>query len=128
MSHPLFYDGQHYKIAFYARPDQTVPARDFLEGYEKGNREWRPRLRLEALIQRYADSPPGTRFPGDQFKRVEGDIWEFKAHQLRVFVYLASHRRVFLLMGIQKQQDGLRQGELQQIRNMANEFRASANL
>ncbi|WP_396216492.1 hypothetical protein [Gemmatimonas sp.] len=121
MSPPKFYVGRHFELHFYQRDDGSIPAREFLEAIDRGNRQFNHSLRLQATMKRFADSPPGTRFPGEQFKRIEGSIWEFKAHQLRLFVY-RENRSVVLLMGLQKKQDALRSGELEQIRNMAGEY------
>lgn len=123
MSPPKFYVGRHFELHFYQRADGSIPAREFLEAIDRGDRQFNHSLRLQATMKRFADSPPGTRFPGDQFKRLEDSIWEFKAHQLRLFVH-RGNRVVVLLMGLHKKQDALRPGDLAQVRNMASEYSA----
>lgn len=123
MNLPIFFIGKSYELRFHQRGDGSTPAREFFDSYPDGNRESRHCTRLISLMHRFATMPPGTPFPGTQFKRFENDIWEFKSHQLRLFVYRETGRLVILLMGLQKKQDDLRPGEVQQIRNMADEYR-----
>lgn len=93
--------GVKLAVVYGRRNDGSCPARDFLEALESADR-----AKFYSLFQRFADH--GLIQDGTKFKRLDGDVWEFKVRGhhigLRVTCY-RNARLCILLTGFQKNED-----------------------
>ena len=70
-SRPIAVDGAKRTIEYAVRADGTSPAQQFVEGLVLSDQ-----MKLATLFKRMADH--GRIQDGQKFKRLEGEIWEFK--------------------------------------------------
>ena len=107
--------GNWGRVEYAVRPDGCVPARVYVRSLTDSDQ-----AKLHALFKWMADFGKITNRV--KFKQVEGDLFEFKAHQLRV-----SCRRVgncwYLLDGFTKKQDEWKSGELKHALNLLAEHK-----
>lgn len=76
-SRPLVISGVQRTIEYAACADASSPARDFVEALGASDL-----AKVLNLFQRLADH--GRIENGQKFKRLDGPIWEFKSHQIRI--------------------------------------------
>lgn len=77
--------------------DGSMPAKEFYEALPVSEQR-----KMMTLFERIGDK--GRIFNREQFKKVEGYIFEFKRHQVRMGCFQAEHRW-FLTHGFIKKQD-----------------------
>lgn len=106
--------GARCTIEYAVRRNGTVPARDFIE-QELTVPE---RARLFALFQYLADSGRNTN--PQQFKKLEGRLWEFKRHQIRVACFQDGNRWI-LVSGFRKKEDRWRKSEIERAHGIMEE-------
>jgi len=105
--------GSWGRIEFAVRQNGSMPARDFITGLH-----WKERIKLLALLQRMADT--GKIWNKQQFKQVEGKIFEFKSNQLRVLCFQHSNSWV-LTHGFRKKRDKLPRKEKETAKEIMTE-------
>ncbi len=104
----LVTQGRTYRVEFLVRPDGSVPARAFLDGFtEKDGRWFRQKQTILGSIDAIAELPRDRRLSPERFKAVEGSekIFEFKAFQLRVYCFFRPGSRLILEFGVVKKTD-----------------------
>jgi len=89
------------------------PAREFLDELESQQARG-----TAALFQRMCDH--GAIHNREQFKKVEGRIWEFKKHQIRILCY-QSGRDWVLTHGLRKKKDKLPPKEIERANRIMEE-------
>lgn len=124
-SSELIHRGKHYSIEFLIGLDGSVPAREFLDQFGEGNQQYRKKLRMMAQWQHFAESAPGSFTNADAFRKVRGDLFEFRAHQLRVLCFFEG-RRVLLACGEQKKTDELSSAVMTRAERLRDEWRGAA--
>ena len=102
-------------IRYARRRDKSMPAKDFYDRLARGDQ-----AKLNNLFERMADH--GRISNGQKFKRVEGDIWEFKSFRIRISCYQAG-RCWHLLHGFEKKGEYWPNGELIRAQNLLVEHR-----
>lgn len=93
-----------------------MPARDFIESLKD-----KERAKLSVLFERMADA--GRIWNREQFKKVEGDIFEFKRFQIRVGCFQEGSTW-FLTHGFRKKRDKWQKRELERANRIRNEHLA----
>ena len=114
----LAYAGRRFRIEYAVLADGSMPASEFLE-----QQETRWRAKMLYLFQRLGDI--GEIKNREQFKKVGGDFWEFKAFQVRVLSYFRQGGIVVLTHGIIKKQDIFSRAELQKAESIRAEYTKS---
>lgn len=73
------------------------------------------RRRIQALIRRCADDPQGPLSirNDEKVKRLDSEIWELKAHSVRILFFLDGPGRMVLTHGFQKKQPKTPTGEIE---------------
>jgi len=94
----------------------SMPARDFIESLKD-----KERAKLSVLFERMADA--GRIWNREQFKKVEGDIFEFKRFQIRVGCFQEGSTW-FLTHGFRKKRDKWQKRELERANRIRNEHLA----
>lgn len=103
-------EGARACVAFAVRPDGSVPAQEHIESLEKSDQN-----KLIYLFKRFAVSGEFT--DRTRFKKLDGDLYEFKSGQQRISCY--RHGNLwFLLHGFTKKQDNWPKGQLEQAKNL----------
>lgn len=100
-----FVRGTSFTVEFLVLPDGTVPARAFFEGITPADQQYRRKIQLEAAIKTFADLPQGRFLNRERFKELDDGIFEFKAHQLRLFCFYQPGGRLILAFGVVKKTD-----------------------
>ena len=102
-------------VKFALRANRTMPAKQFFDGCSRANQ-----MKLAALFQWLAST--GTIPNWEKFHQVEGDIFEFKSHLIRVSCY---HDGMcwYLLHGFLKKKRYWSNGDLQHARLIMDENR-----
>lgn len=72
-------------IEFAVCSNGSMPAKEFIEGLDESDQR-----KLDTLFRRLAET--GRIFNREQFKLVEGEIYEFKRHQVRVGCFQIGSR------------------------------------
>jgi len=117
--------GEYFDVYFLVLDNGSVPAREFLERMEnQGGKRARQVQRLKATMELRANLPPGKFMSAERFKPVEGinGIFEFKAHQLRVYCFYAPGRRIVLQFGVIKKKDKHRPADLNEAEALRTRF------
>ena len=111
---PLVVHGPMRIIEYAVCSNGIMPARKFIEK-ELNESE---RTMLLVLFKRMADH--GTVPNREQFKKVEGEIFEFKKHQIRVFCFRTGDHWL-LTNGYKKKKDRLDPGEVKRAKRIMAE-------
>ena len=90
--------GTRCTIEYAVCADGSMPAKEFIEGLDEQDQR-----RLVTLFHRLADT--GVISNREQFKHLEGKIWEFKRHQVRVGCFQAGARWLLTHGFIKKRND-----------------------
>jgi hypothetical protein len=95
------YEGSRVTVVAAVSKNGRCPTLDFLDGLSRPDA-----AKLYAMFRRFADT--GLIQDGQKFKRLDGDVWEFKARGrdtgLRVTCY-RDGRLLILLTGFLKKED-----------------------
>jgi hypothetical protein len=100
-------------IAYAVCSDGSMPAKEFVEGLDDSDQR-----KLDTLFRRLADT--GKIFNREQFKLVEGEIFEFKRHQVRVGCFQIETRWL-LTHGFVKKRDKWPKAELERANRIRSE-------
>ena len=103
-------------IAYAVRSNGSMPAKEFIESLDESDQR-----KIVALFQRMADH--GTVPNPQQFKPVQGDIFEFKKHQIRVFCFREQDSWL-LTNGYKKKKNRLDRAEIERARRVRTEHLA----
>ncbi|NLG44769.1 MAG: hypothetical protein GX547_16125 [Phycisphaerae bacterium] len=101
---PIVVRGIARTIEYAVCLDGSMPAKDFVEALDDSDQR-----KLDTLFRRLADT--GKIFNREQFKLVEGEIFEFKRYQVRVGCFQIGSRWL-LTHGFVKKQDRWPKAEL----------------
>jgi len=107
--------GNWGRVEYAERSDGSVPARVFVRSLTDSDG-----AKLHALFKMMADQ--GRISNRTKFRQVEDDLFEFKAHQLRVSCWRAGNCW-YLLDGFVKKQDKWKPGELAHAMNLLAEHK-----
>lgn len=124
MSGDLFYSGKAVRIRFARTERGALPAKEFLDAALSGKRRDRSARSLVAKMQRLADHGPTNN--EHHYKHLEGELYEFKAGQLRLLCAWEGGELVLLLNGFKKKQQGTRRQELERAQRILSEHRANS--
>ena len=105
--------GNQRTIEYATCANGSMPAKEFIEGLSE-----RDQRKILALFRRMADkgNVPNT----EQFKLVEGKIFEFKKQQIRVFCFRKDDRWL-LTNGYKKKRDKLDRSEIDRTQRVMRE-------
>lgn len=106
-------DGTMATIEYAVRSNGSMAAKEFIATLTETDQR-----RLAVLFKRLADI--GRIMNREQFKRVEGPIWEFKRHQVRVACFQIG-KRWLLTHGFRKKGDHWKPSELDRATRIMNE-------
>lgn len=114
MPERLIYSGSCYVIVALVRSNGKSPAQEFLKALEP-----RDRKKLVALFERMGDM--GKLLNREKFKKIRGDIWEFKSFQIRIPCFFSPYdNRIILTYGFKKKTDKYSERQIRR----AEEYRA----
>ena len=106
--------GPKRTIAFAIRLDGSCPAREFLEGLSDSDES-----KVANLFRWMADH--GEIKNGQKFKRLDGPIWEFKSHQIRIPCFQDGTIWV-LTHGFRKKSDQAPKSEVARAHDIHSEY------
>jgi hypothetical protein len=111
----LVVTGESRRIEYALASNGSTPAKDFVESLNDADK-----AKLLALFERMART--GSVPNREQFKQVEGEIFEFKKHQMRVFCF-RDRNTWFLTNGYKKKRDRLDPSEVRKAQRMMAEHK-----
>lgn len=105
----LVHKGQYGCVEFARMPDGTVPAGEFWSQLSEGQK-----AKFLSLFARIASDPHLRLNNRQQFKQVEGDLYEFKRNdiQMRVFAFRHGSRWLLVWGFVGKKENKLPAGEV----------------
>lgn len=106
-------DGPERTIEYAIAVNGAKPAKEFIRGLNDAEQR-----KLDVLFQRMADT--GRIFNKEQFKQVEGKIYEFKRHQVRIGCFQMG-RRWLLTHGFRKKSKKWPRSEIERAQRIMNE-------
>ena len=109
----VVYNGNLRTIEYAVRTNGSMPAKDFIESLDESDQR-----KIAVLFRRMGEH--GFVPNSQQFKPVEGEIFEFKKHQVRVFCFRKENRWL-LTNGYKKKKDRLDQNEIVRAVRIMNE-------
>lgn len=107
--------GNWGRVEYAVRKDGSVPARDYVHSLKDIEA-----AKVLALFQWMADT--GRIYNREKFKQVDGELFEFKAHQVRISCWRKDNCW-YLLDGFIKKQDNWKPGELSHALNLLAEHK-----
>lgn len=110
---PIIAEGSHGTIEYGVCLNGAMPAREFVEGLDEGDRR-----KIAVLFERLAET--GRIFNREQFKKIDDGIWEFKRGPVRVSCFQIGNRWI-LAHGFIKKQDRWPAGELERAKRIMTE-------
>jgi hypothetical protein len=110
---PVAANGTALSVLYAVGSDGASPAKEFVE-----LQEIKDQRKLAVLFQRMADV--GELRNREKFKKVEGDIWEFKSHQLRILCFRDGPNWI-LTNGFLKKKDQIPPSELDRAQRIMSE-------
>jgi phage-related protein len=111
----MMVSGSWGRVACAARANGSVPAKEFFDGLVREEQ-----AKVLSLFHRMAEI--GRITNTEQFRKVQGDVWEFKKFQIRFSCYQVE-RTWFLLHGFRKKQDRWPRREIDTALAILNEHR-----
>lgn len=108
-------EGLWGRVEYARRADRTMPAKLYVQSLTKEEG-----ARIRALFKMMADV--GQIWNRTKFKQIEGEIFEFKSHQVRVSCWRVGNCW-YLLDGFTKKQDNWKLGELKHAQNLLEEHK-----
>ncbi len=118
----VLYEGKYHSVEFLKELDGTCPAKDFLDRFGVGNRQHRKRERIKAIAKLLGDSRPGSFINPGSWKKIEDDLFELRANQLRV-LFCFEQGRVIVICGEQKKNDKLNKNVLERARRLRDTWK-----
>lgn len=107
--------GQFFVVECAIRKNGTCESKDFLNSLDISNR-----AKIIKIIKRYADF--GIIYNREQFKKIEGSIWEFKEYQTRILMYHCAPGCIALTHGFIKKRGRIQRGEIERAIQIKNEY------
>jgi hypothetical protein len=111
---PVLAQGEFFKIEA-ARFRGALPAVAFLQNLLEADQR-----KMAALFDWMAQR--GRIDNREKFKKVEDEIFEFKAHQIRMPCYFERNKRVIVTHGTIKKKDDLAQADIDRAKLIKGEF------
>ncbi len=114
-----FYAGTWGSITLATQQDGTSIFDNFIEELNVAEQ-----TKLLALLKRAADMGPRNINDGEKFKKLEGDLFEFKSFQTRVPCFYDG-RKIVLTHGYKKKQDKTPRREIDRALRIKQEYESS---
>lgn len=111
----IIYSGSLFTVEGAVRTNGECESKDFLDALVESER-----AKIFKIIKRLADF--GVVQNPQQFKKVEGEIWEFKEFQRRILMYYLPDRRIILTHGFIKKGDRTPKTEINRANTIMNEY------
>ena len=111
----ILYRGVKFTVECAIRKNGSSESKVFLDSLSKTDR-----AKIFRIIKRYADI--GHIYNKQQFKKVEGKIWEFKHYQTRILMYNCGKQRIALTHGYQKKVKRIPRKEIERANQIMNEY------
>lgn len=115
MPRRLEYVGSKLTIECMERVDGSYPAGEFLDELPEKSRK-----KLDVIFEMLGDQ--GTIHNVTKFKKVEDGIFEIKSHQVRIFCFFTSDKRLVLLYGLLKKRDRHKRKDIAKAISMRVDF------
>jgi hypothetical protein len=104
-------DGAKFRLVWAMEASGRMPARNFFLAQSDGDR-----AKLLALFKRLADF--GLINNREKFKKLEGELWEFKSFQLRILGAFRPDGIFLLAHGVRKKKDEHSKADLEAARRI----------
>jgi phage-related protein len=91
----VFYKGHYFTVECAIRKNGISESQGFLDGLDRSLR-----AKIVRIIKRHADF--GRIRNKEHFRKVEGDIWEYKEFQRRILMYHCGPGHIALTHGFEK--------------------------
>jgi len=111
----IIYKGIFFTVEAAIRNNGSIPAIDFIKSLPK-----KDRVKLEALFRTFGDR--GLIRDERKFKKLEGDIWEFKSFQIRLLCYRTKNRLIILTHGFYKKANKTKKSEIEKAIQIRREY------
>lgn len=111
----VFYEGQRFIVECAIRSNGISESRRFLDDLNKPLR-----AKIVKIIKRFADA--GWIRNSEQFKKVEGAIWEFKEFQRRILMYYCAPGCTALTHGFKKKGNRIPKGQIDRAKQIMLEY------
>jgi hypothetical protein len=85
--------GRHGDVAFAVLADDRAPAKEFFDGLLVGEK-----AKFSSLFQAITDNPNLQLFNRQQFKHLEGDLFEFKRNDIKMRIFAFREGRCWYLV------------------------------
>ena len=105
--------GRERTIQYAIRGNGSMPAKKFIEGLSAGEQ-----AKVAVLFKKMAGT--ARIWNTTQYKKVEGNIWEFKRHQIRVMCFQVG-KRLVLTHGFRKKVDRTPRSEIKRAERIREE-------
>jgi len=110
--------GEKLKVEAVLNPDGKCPAQEFLDEQLESDRQ-----KIKALF--FMVALKGNQFRnGEKFKKLDGEIFEFKSYQIRLLCFFHRGGRLIITHGLIKQTDNMRRGEIEKAERIRQQFLA----
>ena len=110
----ILYSGKRYDLSAI-----TIDGRcyviEFIDQLERGEQ-----AKLLSLLEYTGDYGPPRNT--EKFKKLEGEIWEFKSHQVRVLCFFDKGRIIITTHGFKKKRDKTPKREIERAERMREEY------
>jgi hypothetical protein len=102
-------------IVWAVSSDGLCPAKDFFEALEE-----RDQAKLQTLFEMMASQ--GRIVNREKFKKIVGELYEFKAGQLRMPCFFDSKNRIVVTHGFRKKADDIPPGEIKRAEGVWKDY------
>lgn len=111
----ILYTGQEFVVEFAIQLSGISDSYNFFQDLER-----KKKARILRVIKRYADF--GKINNREQFRKVEGDLWEFKNYQTRIIMYHCTRGVIALTNGFIKKGDRIPPAEISRANRIKQEY------
>jgi hypothetical protein len=111
----LVQEGAWGAVRYATDANGDMPAKEFVDGLDPAERR-----KVVVLFERIAEK--GQIHNREQFKKLRGDIYEFKRFQIRIACFQEG-RNWLLVYGLRKKKDKWRESDLERAERIISEHR-----
>ncbi len=111
----IFYEGVKFTVECAVQKNGVSDSNSFIEGLEI-----RQKAKITAIIKRYANF--GVIKDDKKFKKLEGNLWEFKDYQTRVIMYHCARGVIALTHGFIKKSPKTPKTEIDRANRIKGEY------
>ena len=111
----ILFKGACFTVEYAIQTNGISESQEFIE-----NLDVQKKVKILAIIKKYANT--GIIRSKEKFKKIKGDIWEFKQFQTRILMYHCDHSCIALTHGFIKKSPKTPKNQIEKANRIIKEY------